>query len=323
MVRTLKLLMLMALGAGAWYAYTQYQVRGWENIKIEPRSAPGATSPSQPAASATGPGGRKTIRIAAANFGPLNQAKVGKAQVAGRLAQIIRQHDLWALQGIEHRDPAVLVQLLEAVNAQGRQYDFATAPHVGDEPVRQYGAFVFDKDTIQVDRRSVVEVEDPGGRFSHPPLVGAFRARGPAEKEAFTFTLINVHTPPDRAAKEADLLAGVFRAVRDDGRGEDDVILLGEIGVDEGHGGELARLPNVKWAIAGEPTTTRGSRQLDNLLFDRRATREFALRSGVTDLMRELNVPQREAIEISEHLPVWAEFSIYEGGQAGFTAKSP
>jgi hypothetical protein len=24
-----------------------------------------------------------------------------------------------------------------------------------------------------------------------------------------------------------------------------------------------------------------------------------------------------EAMEVSEHLPIWAEFSVYEGGQAG------
>jgi hypothetical protein len=26
------------------------------------------------------------------------------------------------------------------------------------------------------------------------------------------------------------------------------------------------------------------------------------------------------AMEVSEHLPVWAEFSVYEGGQAGHAA---
>jgi hypothetical protein len=35
------------------------------------------------------------------------------------------------------------------------------------------------------------------------------------------------------------------------------------------------------------------------------------------DLMREFNLALRDAVEISDHLPVWAEFSVYEGGQAG------
>ena len=52
----------------------------------------------------------------------------------------------------------------------------------------------------------------------------------------------------------------------------------------------------------------------DNLLFDRLATVEFTGRADVVDLMRELNLSMQDALEISEHLPVWAQFSIYEGG---------
>ena len=34
-------------------------------------------------------------------------------------------------------------------------------------------------------------------------------------------------------------------------------------------------------------------------------------------MMREFELTMPEALEVSEHLPVWAEFSVYEGGQAG------
>jgi len=323
MFNSFKLLVLVALGAGAWYLLSNYRIQGWENVKFQPRSPSATAASGQPSSSPGSQTGRKTIRIATANFGPVDAVKLGKPLVASRLAQILRQCDLWALQDLQDRDQGVLVQLVEAVNAQGRHYDFATSPEVGRDPVRQYSAFVFDADTIQVDRSTVAVVDDPRGQFSHPPLVGAFRARGAAENEAFTFTLINVHTPADRAAQELDLLAGVYRAVGRGSRNEDDVMLLGELGVDEAHLGQLARLPNVTCAVSGLPTTTRGSRQLDNLLFDRRATSEFVHRSGVIDLMRELNLVQREAAEVSEHLPVWAEFSVYEGGQAGHVGKSP
>jgi hypothetical protein len=54
----------------------------------------------------------------------------------------------------------------------------------------------------------------------------------------------------------------------------------------------------------------------DNILFDRRATVEYTGRSGVLDMIRELDLTRQEALEVSEHLPVWAEFSSYENGQA-------
>ena len=56
----------------------------------------------------------------------------------------------------------------------------------------------------------------------------------------------------------------------------------------------------------------------DNIVFDRRATSEFTCKAEVFDLMREFDLTIDNALEISRHLPVWAEFSVYEGGQHGF-----
>jgi hypothetical protein len=307
------LLVLAALGAGGWYFFTHYKLQGVENLKVEPR-APGRNEDGSAKPSGE-PLKKKTIRIATANLGPLDQAKLARPNVVGRLAQIIRQFDLVAIQDIQARDQAVLVQLVEQVNAQGRHYGYAVPPAVGRDPVQQYSAFVFDGDAVQVDRATVTSVDNRSGHFRHPPLVAAFQSRGPVPQDAFTFTLINVHTPPDRAEAELDLLAAVYRAVRDDGRNEDDVILLGDLGADEEHLGQLGQVANLTPALAGVPTTTRGTRRADNLLFDRRATTEYTRRSGVVDLMREFNVQLREAVEISDHLPAWAEFSVYEGGQ--------
>ena len=55
----------------------------------------------------------------------------------------------------------------------------------------------------------------------------------------------------------------------------------------------------------------------DNIVIDRRATVEFTGRTEVIDLMRRFNLTMAEAMEVSEHLPICAEFSVYEGGQAG------
>ena len=53
--------------------------------------------------------------------------------------------------------------------------------------------------------------------------------------------------------------------------------------------------------------------QRDNIVFDSLATVEFTGRSGVVDFLRALNLTVEQAREISDHLPVWAEFSVYEG----------
>jgi deoxyribonuclease-1-like protein len=158
-------------------------------------------------------------------------------------------------------------------------------------------------------------VDQRSGQFRHPPLAAAFRARGPAPNEAFTFTLINVNTPSDRVDEELERLVQVFRTIRDDGRHEDDIVILGTLGTDDAHLGPLQQLPGATCAISAIPTTTRGNRQVDNILFDRRATVEFNHRCGVLDLRKEFNLTPQEEVEVSDHCPVWAEFSVYEGGE--------
>ncbi len=307
------LLLLVGLGLGLWYFFTNYRIQGFDSLKIEPRTGQAA---QYSGGGSSAPLTKRTIRIATANLGPLDQAKLAKPAVAAHVVRILRQFDVVALQDIRARDQGLLVQLVEQVNAQGRKYRFAVPPSVGRDPVRQYSAFVFDTAAVEIDRTTVASVDNRTGQFRHPPLVAAFQAKGPAAHEAFTFTLINVHTPVDRVEAERDLLASVFRAVRDDGRHEDDVILLGDLGTDDEHLGLLGQVANLTSAVTGVPTTTRGTGVVDHLLFDRRATIEFTRRSGVFDLQREFNLPLREALEIADHLPVWAEFSVYEGGEA-------
>ena len=120
-----------------------------------------------------------------------------------------------------------------------------------------------------------------------------------------------------------NVMDDVFRAIQDDARNEDDVILLGDFNTDEHNIGELASISGINWAISGLPTNTRGSESYDNLFMQEQATVEFNGRSGVFDFVRHFNLSLEEGLEVSDHLPVWAEFSIYEGGVPQPVAKLP
>ncbi len=45
--------------------------------------------------------------------------------------------------------------------------------------------------------------------------------------------------------------------------------------------------------------------------------------AGVLDVVREFNLTQEQALKVSDHLPIWAEFSVYEGGRPGTVAARP
>lgn len=324
MSKFLYLLLMIAAVGGGWYFYKHYEVAGLSGISIQPRGAkPQAGGKAKPTQPSPGKPQRSTIRIATFNVDPLDHLKLGNRQVAGRLVDVIRKFDLVAIQNVQAANQGVLIELVEQLNAGGRQYDFAVADEVMTNPAEQYSAFLFDRATVQIDRSTVYLVKDTEGLLRRPPLVASFQVEGASPAEAFTFTLVNVHNDANRAASDLDVLDDVFRAVRDDGRGEDDVILLGDLGADDRNFGELGQIPHIIWAVSGTPSSLRTSQLADNLLFDRRATSEFTGRAGVLDLMREFNMPMRGVLEISDHFPVWAEFSVYEGGQAGHVAATP
>lgn len=332
MSRLFGALLLAGVAAGGFFFFSNFTIEGVENLSVNPRE-PAAKAPRPVAATedvpdeerpverpAAGRQVRGSIHIATVNLGPLDRQKLDDRRVAGRLVRLVQSFAVVAIQDVRDRNQSVLTDLVDKVNAQGREYDYVIPSYVGREPVERYAAFLFDGSAVEIDRGRVYSVEDPHSRLLQRPLVASFRARGPKPAEAFTFTLINVHVDSTRAATEVDVLADVFRLVRDDDYGEDDVILLGDLQSNVENLGRLTLIPNLTWAISGISTTTRGTRLVDNLLFDARATSEFTGRSGVLDLMAEFEVSMREAIEISDHLPVWAEFDVHEGGRAGHMA---
>jgi hypothetical protein len=255
--------------------------------------------------------------VAAFNLRRFDEARLASPRVREILQQVLGRFDLVALQEVHARSQGLVVRLVEQLNAAGRKYDYAVAPHVQSDVVEQYSAFLFDTTAIDVDRFSVDVIEQVGGRMSNKPLVGMFRARGPAADEAFTFRLLSVAVDPNQVEAELPLVAAAYRAVRDAHLEEDDLILLGTLNTEPPQMEQLEQSLGLSAAIDNVPTTTRGTGIADNLVFQRRATAEFTGRAGVIDLMREFNLTMQETVEISDHLPVWAEFSVYEGGLPG------
>jgi endonuclease/exonuclease/phosphatase family metal-dependent hydrolase len=264
-----------------------------------------------------------TIRIATFNIQVFGEHKLADARTADALVRIIRKFDVVAIQEIRAKDANFMARFLAMVNAGGFQYDCVVGPRLGRTDSKEQYAYLFDLSRVEIDRTSLYTVADPDDLLHREPFVAGFRARGAPQQEAFTFSLIDIHTDPDETDGELNALDDVFRAVRNDGRGEDDVILLGDLNVDESHLGQLGALPYIAYVVSGVPTNTRGTHTYDNIIFDRRATTEYTGTAGVLDVMREFNLTMDQALLVSDHLPVWAEFSVYEGGKPGNVATNP
>lgn len=323
-MRKLVLLLIVAAAGGGWFFSQKYKILGLDHLVLAPRDAADTTTEEYPGASQLPKVARQggSVRIASFNIQVFGEKKLSNPRVRSLLAEIVRNFDVVAIQEVRAKQD-ILPSFVDAINATGRHYDYVVGPRLGRTNSKEQYAFVFDTASIELDRSALYTVADPDDLLHREPLVGWFRVRGPAVDQAFTFSLVNIHTDPDETAQELDALADVFRAVRDDGRGEDDVIVLGDLNVDDHHLGRLGQIPGIYWAVTGVATNTRGTKLYDNLIFSGQATSEYTGRWGVFDMIREFNLTTEEALEVSDHMPVWAEFNLYEGGQGGRVATRP
>lgn len=258
-----------------------------------------------------------SIRIASFNLQSFGETKLNKLAVVEIIARVVRQFDVVAIQHISSRAQDTLPLLIDKINQSDRRYDFCIGPRVGSENHQQQFAFIFDTDTIETDRYQLYTVEDPQNLVEYDPLVGWFRSKGAPKDKAFTFSLVNLRIDSLQAEREVQLLPDLIRSVRQDGRNEDDVILIGDFCSSDSKLTSLRKL-GMLFGLEGVATTVSGDDMLDNIVFPARSTDEFTGRSGTVDFLRQFNLSLDQAFQISNHMPVWAEFFAIEGGAPGY-----
>lgn len=261
-----------------------------------------------------------SLTVASFNLQGLGENKLDKPQVMDILTRIIRQFDVVAVQEVRARRADVMPRLVSMINADGAKYDYVVGPRLGRTSNKEQFAYLYDTERLQLDRSCVYTAEDRGDLLHREPLVSRFVAQE-IDSGGFSFTLVNIHTDRDDAKAELAAMTNIVRAVQNNASREDDVILLGDFNLDEHHVGAMVDALDLTFAVSGVPTNTRGNHTLDNIAFNRHLTQEFTGRAGVYDFMHEFGLTLDEALQISDHLPVWAQFTIHEGGLAESLAR--
>ena len=281
-----------------------------------PLQIAGMAPPALPLPPARIPKPPDAILVASFNIQVFGESKLAKGNVVDVLARVVRHFDIVAIQEVRAKSDGILPTFVQAVNADGSRYQFVLGPRLGRTVSKEQYAFVYDTERIEVDPASVGTVPDPGDRLHRPPLHARFRTRIIPQEMAFTFWLVDIHTDPDEVPQEVDALADVFMGMKSARPDEDDVILLGDLNASPQQFGRMKQLPNVAWAITAGPTNTHRTKTYDNLIFDHVATREYLGRSGVYDLQNGFGLSLQQALEVSDHCPVWGAFYPAEAPRA-------
>jgi endonuclease/exonuclease/phosphatase family metal-dependent hydrolase len=281
---------------------------------------PSGTRPSSLSGSNITARSTDTVTVASFNIQVFGETKLSKSWVVNILAQVVRQFDVVAIQEIRSQKDHIIPQFVESVNADGSRYNYVIGPRLGRTVSTEQYAFIYDTQRIEIDTSSPGTIQDPLDQLHREPFVARFRARTAQSTSSFTFWLVNTHTDPDEVPTEVDALADVFLVMQQARPDEDDVILLGDLNASDTQFGRLGQIPGIAWAVRDTTTNTRRSKMYDNILFDHQRTAEYTGRWGVYDLEAAFQLTREQALAVSDHLPVWAEFSMYEAAAASHTA---
>lgn len=266
------------------------------------------------------------ITIASFNIQFFGTAKASSEDVMADLVSICKRFDVIAVQEVRSPESRPVEKLVEFINADGAQYASTVGRPLGrsesPDQHEQY-AYIYDSTRVRLDEDRVYIMNDDEDRMHREPMVASFVAipTGVEDRRPFSFTLINVHTDPAHVASgsgrenELDVLGDVYANVRNweySRYGEDDFILLGNLNAPADRLGRLGRIPGLTSVARSHPTDTAGTVTRDHILVDLNTTGEFTREAGVLDYVGDLGLSEQQAVRISDHRPVWAQFSSFE-----------
>ncbi len=343
---------VLLLVGGGWYFLRHYEIEGLDSVSINakgemedesmfvsyhdpptvlgPSELPGpsmATSPrddnpftltrKMSSAAAESPSAimrrsPSNLRIASWALDGFGPTKLSNALARQNLSRVVRQFDIVALQQISSIERDLVPRLVDLINHGENRYDYVLGKSTGPDDRPEQLAFIFDTTRVRVDRQQTYSVQDPGNHILFDPLVAWFRAAEPPGNQAWTFSLVNVRVDLANAPREVALLPEIMNAIRDDGRGEDDVVMVGLFQADDAYLVPTLGGGTIKAAVRSRPTDLFGKYQTSNLIVDERATSEYSGRSGVMDVLRQFGLTEAEAESVTSQLPVYAEFSVLE-----------
>ena len=240
----------------------------------------------------------------------LKSRQKNPAQRRQLLADICGKFDVVAIQDADKS--GIVSRVVHELNSRGGEYRY-----LDRRDAERTFAMIFNQRTLILDQSHWYSVNDPENLMQHEPLVAWFRARNAPYDQAFSFTLVNVQLNERRPDRELALFNELFRAIRADGRGEDDIVIAGDFGCGDRGLCKIEQTGGLSWAISNQPTNTQNDAQYDNIVFNETATIEFTGNSDVYDFLKYHNLTLIDALNVSERLPVWCDFSTLEGHSPG------
>jgi endonuclease/exonuclease/phosphatase family metal-dependent hydrolase len=261
------------------------------------------------------PGSTEPVKVVSFNLRRFDDTKARDRKISGFLAGLLRDADVAALQeGLAVSEAAVR----EFAQSVGGNRGFVLGPLEGSSAFyRENFIFLYNRDRVTLKASAVYP--DETGVFERPPMAAYFTTDA-----GFDFIVLNNHIKPDetkvQTTKEITQLpeaARYFTRLWN----ESDLFVVGDLNADGAYYTEtkLAEVfPEASWTIiTGNDCDTTVSANnaftYDRFIISKSATEDWR---GTWGTIRFDTYPDCRAItsnpgtDISDHYPVWAEFSV-------------
>ncbi len=261
--------------------------------------------------------GQRPLMIGTFNVQRFGESKMGKPDVMKHLRELALPFDVLAIQEVVSKDVKIIQEFVTKLNDEYNvQFNYITSPWLGDTSYKERYAFIYDTSRLTLLEQPFV-LSDPENKLHREPLVARFAVRADESENPFTFVLVNVHTDPDVAVAEMDFISDLVNVLQSTYAGqEDDLMILGDFNLDPKKIFEDTKFAGrTDWASVLDPTVmtnTAGTKSYHNILFSPSRTEEFLNRKGVINFKQKFALTDDSAKEISDHMPVWAAFSLTE-----------
>ena len=254
-----------------------------------------------------------SLRIATFNIQKLGPTKAGRPDVMAKLASVIRQYDLVAVQEITDIRGVVPGLLLDAINRGGPRFAMVLSERSGQQPddrrsQEQY-AYYYRTDRLEPWGGHQLFDDSAHDYFQREPHIARFAVRGSCS----SFVLMNIHTRPKSAVSEIAAMEHVFSWAVANYQDERHFIALGDFNAGCGYASEedLDALPihgqQYDWVVphSADSNLARSQCPYDRIVIRSSQGNLFVKNWGVDRAFTDKRV--------SDHWPVWAEFEFPAG----------
>lgn len=254
-----------------------------------------------------------TITIGSFNIQVFGRAKRNKPEVMEILGDIATHYDILAIQEVRDSSLETIPVYLQRINnhstnaTSGNQtigtYRAIASERGGRTSSKEQYAYYYDDSRIDYLNVSYL-YPDHDDIFEREPHIAYFQSG------TFDFLVINVHIKPDDAHREIAGLEDVIDYAQTR-HAEQDIILVGDLNADGSYYDENTKNLGHTWIIPDHYDTTvaQSSNTYDRIIITQSTQEDHIGIVGVHRFDRAYELTAPQALDVSDHYPIWAQFS--------------